>query len=65
MSRITDYVLEKEQNGDLIYDPYEGVYTETRKMVLAEEIERLEWEISSLKKALQDKIKEYNEWKLG
>ena len=60
MSRITDYILEKEQDGELIYDDYSGVYMSPYRKTLADEIEYLEWEISKAKAQLKDKVKEFN-----
>lgn len=65
MSRITDYVLEKEQEGELIYDDYSGVYMSPYRKTLADEIEYLEWQISSLKKDLQRKVREINKYSNG
>mgnify|MGYP003998532489 FL=1 len=49
MSRITDYILDMEDRGELIYDEVRCEYITPHMSSLAEEIERLEWEITSTK----------------
>ena len=60
MSRITDYVLDKEDKGELIYDDSRGEYMTPSRYALAREIEHLEWQISSSKADLKEKVRHFN-----
>ena len=61
MSRMGNYVLEQEENGYLKFNDSTGVYEDTGMSALVEQKERLEWEIWSSQRDLQNlkhKIKE-------
>ena len=61
MSKMGNYVLEQEENGYLKFNDSTGVYEDTGMSALVEQKERLEWEIWSSQRDLQNlkhKIKE-------
>ena len=60
MSRITDYILEKEHKGELIYNDSRGEYMSPSRSALADDIEYLEAHISGAKSLLKEKIREFN-----
>lgn len=60
MSRTTDYILEQEDKGELVYDDSRGEYMSPYRLALLNEIEYLEWEISKSKRQLQEKVRELN-----
>ena len=55
MSRIGDYVLEREQNGELVYDDYRHDYVSPKVYTLRTEVAYLEWQITALENDLKDK----------
>ena len=60
MSRITDHILDKESKGELIYDDCRGEYMTPSRYALAREIEYLQWQISSSKADLKEKVRQFN-----
>ncbi len=58
MSRITDYILDQEDRGGLVYDDYRHEYATPKVYALRADIAYLEWEIQSLKNDLKIKRKE-------
>ena len=60
MSRIGNYVLEQEEKGNLIYDDSRGEYMTPSRYALAREIEYLQWQISSSKADLKEKVRQFN-----
>ena len=55
MSKIGNYVIEKEARGEFKYSPSEGVYLNAKGIALRDEIEYLEWQIQSLQGDLKYK----------
>lgn len=64
MSRIGDYVLEREQNGELVYDDYRHDYVSPKVFALRTEVSYLEWQITALENDLKDKKQQLKKEKL-
>lgn len=64
MSRIGDYVLEREQNGELVYDDYRHDYVSPKVYTLRTEVSYLEWQIRALENDLKDKKQQLKKEKL-
>jgi hypothetical protein len=60
MSRTTDYILDQEDRGELVYDDSRHEYVTPKVYTLRENIEYLEWQIQSLKNDIKIKRKELN-----
>ena len=58
MSKIGNYVLDKEDKSELIYDDYRRDYVTPKVFTLRTEVSYLEWEIQSLESDLKDKKQE-------
>jgi len=61
MSKIGNYVLDKEHKGELIYDDYRRDYVTPKVFTLRTEVAYLEWEIQSLENDLKDKKQQLKE----
>ena len=60
MSRTTDYILEKEEQGELVFDDIRNEYVDPNRYALRREIEYLEWDISCKQEDLELLKEEYN-----
>ncbi len=60
MSRMGNDVVGKEEKGELIYDDSRGEYMTPSRYALAREIEYLQWQISSSKADLKEKVRQFN-----
>jgi hypothetical protein len=55
MSKIGNYVLEMEANGQLIFDDYRQDYVSPKVYALRTDLEYLEWQIQSLERDIKTK----------